>query len=162
LPEGFFSNQKSQFGKILEGLRWENVDIFCGLLEYFMYIWDILLPFRTFCVRLVLFVFIWYIFSGFGIMYHEKSGNPDREQQQRRFYGRRSNSEKKLLTKKWKKFIFLLPSRSRARHEFIFCFRTKFKKTTKKLFIFIKTSSKIMVKIKKNQLQAPGNDGVLF
>jgi hypothetical protein len=28
LPDGFFSNQKSQFGKILEGLRWENVDIF--------------------------------------------------------------------------------------------------------------------------------------
>jgi hypothetical protein len=26
---------------------------------------------------LVHFVFIWYIFSGFGIMYREKSGNPD-------------------------------------------------------------------------------------
>jgi hypothetical protein len=25
-------------------------------------------------------VFIWYIFSGFGIMYQEKSGNPDRLQ----------------------------------------------------------------------------------
>jgi hypothetical protein len=34
-----------------------------------MYIWDILLPFDT-------FVFVWYIFSGFGIMYQEKSGNP--------------------------------------------------------------------------------------
>jgi hypothetical protein len=28
LPDGFFSNQKSQFGQILDGLRWENVDIF--------------------------------------------------------------------------------------------------------------------------------------
>jgi hypothetical protein len=42
LPDGFFSNQKSQFGKILEGLRWENVDIFYGHLEYFTDIWDIL------------------------------------------------------------------------------------------------------------------------
>jgi hypothetical protein len=28
LPDGLFSNQKSQFGKILEGLKLENVDIF--------------------------------------------------------------------------------------------------------------------------------------
>jgi hypothetical protein len=28
LPDGFFSNQKSKFGQILEGLRWENVDVF--------------------------------------------------------------------------------------------------------------------------------------
>jgi hypothetical protein len=49
--------------------------IYCGLLEYLMDIWDILLQFGTFCVHLVLFVFIWYIFSGFGIMYKEKSGN---------------------------------------------------------------------------------------
>jgi hypothetical protein len=28
------------------------------------------------CDHLVHFVFIWYIFSGFGIMYQEKSGNP--------------------------------------------------------------------------------------
>jgi hypothetical protein len=42
LPDGFFSNQKSQFGKILEGLRWENVNIFYGHLEYFTNFWDIL------------------------------------------------------------------------------------------------------------------------
>jgi hypothetical protein len=30
LPDGLFSNPKSQFGKILEGLRLENVDIFYG------------------------------------------------------------------------------------------------------------------------------------
>jgi hypothetical protein len=42
LPDGFFSNQKFQFGKILERLGWENVDIFHGHLEYFTNIWDIL------------------------------------------------------------------------------------------------------------------------
>jgi hypothetical protein len=44
-----------------------------------MTIWDILSPFGTFCIHLVHFVFIWYIFSGFGIMYQEKSGNPGPE-----------------------------------------------------------------------------------
>jgi hypothetical protein len=38
----FLSNQKSQFGKILEGLRLENVVIFYGHLEFFTDIWDIL------------------------------------------------------------------------------------------------------------------------
>jgi hypothetical protein len=42
LPDGFFSNQKSQFGLILEGPRLENVDIFYGHLEIFTDIWDIL------------------------------------------------------------------------------------------------------------------------
>jgi hypothetical protein len=47
----------------------KNVDIFYGHLGYFTDIWNILLPFGTFCVHLV-------HFSGFGIMYQEKSGNP--------------------------------------------------------------------------------------
>jgi hypothetical protein len=42
LPDGLFSNQKSQFGKILEVLRLEIVYKFFGRLEYFMEIWDIL------------------------------------------------------------------------------------------------------------------------
>jgi hypothetical protein len=42
LPDGLFSNQKSQFGQILEGLRWKNVAIFYDPLEYLMDIWDIL------------------------------------------------------------------------------------------------------------------------
>jgi hypothetical protein len=42
LPDGFFSNQKSQFLQILEGLRWENVDIFYCHLEYFTEIREIL------------------------------------------------------------------------------------------------------------------------
>jgi hypothetical protein len=35
LPDGLFSNQKSQFGKILEGLEVEDVGIFYGHLKYF-------------------------------------------------------------------------------------------------------------------------------
>jgi hypothetical protein len=42
MPDGLFSNQKSQFGQIIEGLRLKNVDIFYGHLEYFKEIWDIL------------------------------------------------------------------------------------------------------------------------
>jgi hypothetical protein len=34
LPNGFFSDQKSQFGYIREGLGMENVDIYSGHLEY--------------------------------------------------------------------------------------------------------------------------------
>jgi hypothetical protein len=33
LPDGLFSNQKYQFGYILEGLRMENAGIFYGHLE---------------------------------------------------------------------------------------------------------------------------------
>jgi hypothetical protein len=42
LPDGLFSNPKSQFGKKYRGLCLENVDIFYGHLEHFMDIWDIL------------------------------------------------------------------------------------------------------------------------
>jgi hypothetical protein len=70
LPDGFFPNQKSQFGQILEGLRWENVDILRAF-------WNIVWTFGIFYRHLVIFVFIGYNFSGFGIMYQEKSGNPD-------------------------------------------------------------------------------------
>jgi hypothetical protein len=49
--------------------RLENVDTFYGHLQYFTDIWDILWPFGTFCVQLV-------HFSGFGIMYQVKYGNP--------------------------------------------------------------------------------------
>jgi hypothetical protein len=49
LPDGLFSNQKYQFGSILEGLKMENGYIFNGHLEYFMDILD------------RYFVTIWYI-----------------------------------------------------------------------------------------------------
>jgi hypothetical protein len=41
-----------------------------------MAIWNILSPFGKLYDNLVHFVLIWYIFSGFGIMYRQKSGNP--------------------------------------------------------------------------------------
>jgi hypothetical protein len=46
------------------------------ILIYFSAIWNILRIFWIFYDHLVHFVFIWYIFSGFGIMQLEKSGNP--------------------------------------------------------------------------------------
>jgi hypothetical protein len=51
----------------LEGLK--DVDVFYGHLEYFTDILD-------FYDHLLHFVLIWYIFSVFGIMCQEKSGNP--------------------------------------------------------------------------------------
>jgi hypothetical protein len=41
-----------------------------------MAIWYILLSIGKFNGRLLHFVVIWYIFSRFGILYQEKSGNP--------------------------------------------------------------------------------------
>jgi hypothetical protein len=46
-------------------------------LIYFMPIWNILQTFGMFHNHLLHFVFIWYIFSGSGIMYQEKSVNPN-------------------------------------------------------------------------------------
>jgi hypothetical protein len=60
LPDGLFSNQKSQFGYILGVLQWK-------ILEYFMTIWSILRPFGNiswpfgiFCGHLVYFSPFWY------------------------------------------------------------------------------------------------------
>jgi hypothetical protein len=76
LPDRLLSNQKSQFEKNSQGLRFENIDIFYVHLEYFMAIWNILWPFGIFSCHLANSVFIWYIFSSFGIVHQEKSGNP--------------------------------------------------------------------------------------
>jgi hypothetical protein len=43
-----FRTKKSQFGKILETLRLENVYILYGHWEYFTDIWDVSRPFGTF------------------------------------------------------------------------------------------------------------------
>jgi hypothetical protein len=53
LPDGLFSNQKSQFGKILEGLRMEKVCLFYDHLEYFAAIWYNIWPFCIVCCHLV-------------------------------------------------------------------------------------------------------------
>jgi hypothetical protein len=60
LPDGFFSNQRSQFGSILEGPRF---DIFYCYLEYFTDIWDISITiwFNLFVdIHLVRFFRFWY------------------------------------------------------------------------------------------------------
>jgi hypothetical protein len=55
------------------GFAIENHGIFYDHLVYFTTIGNIL------CGHLVYFVVIWYIFPRFGILYQEKSGNPDRQ-----------------------------------------------------------------------------------
>jgi hypothetical protein len=47
------------------------------MLLYFMSIWNILQEYGIFNGAFVIFVVIWYVFLSFGILYQEKSGNPD-------------------------------------------------------------------------------------
>jgi hypothetical protein len=68
LPDGIFTNQKSKFVKILEGLRIGNFGIFYGDLEYFTAVRCILWPGNVVEIR--------YVFPHFGIFSQEKSGNP--------------------------------------------------------------------------------------
>jgi hypothetical protein len=70
LPDGIFSNQKSQFGYIFEGLSMVDVGIF-------MVILSTLQPNGIFYVHLVHFLGHSVYFSRFGMFYREKSGNPD-------------------------------------------------------------------------------------
>jgi hypothetical protein len=83
LPDGIFSNQKSQFGKILEGLRMEKVGIFRAHLEYARAGWYILWPFGN-------LVAIWYICHRFGTLCQGKSVNPVAQEK------KCENSSKKL------------------------------------------------------------------
>jgi hypothetical protein len=46
------------------------------MLAFVRTIWSISLPFGIFCGNLVNFMVIWYMFSRFGALYQEKSGNP--------------------------------------------------------------------------------------
>jgi hypothetical protein len=55
LPDGLFSNQKSKFGSILEGIRKKNVYRFCDHLEYFTALWYNIWPFGLVCCHLVYF-----------------------------------------------------------------------------------------------------------
>jgi hypothetical protein len=64
-----FSNQKSEFGYILEGLGMEKVSIFFGYFEFITAVWYIFWPLGN-------LVAIWYLFLRFGILCQEKSGNP--------------------------------------------------------------------------------------
>jgi hypothetical protein len=67
LPDGLFSNQKKTIlGKFWRALEW-------NMLIHFTAIWNIIQTFGLFYDHLVQFVLI---FFGFGIMFHEQSGNP--------------------------------------------------------------------------------------
>jgi hypothetical protein len=65
LPDGIFSNQNFQFGYVLEGLGM-IFGVFNGHWEHVMVIWNILWPNGDFATKS----------PRFGILYHEKSGNP--------------------------------------------------------------------------------------
>jgi hypothetical protein len=64
-----FQTQNPNFGKFLRALDWK-------MFIYFMAIWNISWRFGIFYDHLVHCVSVLYIFSRFGIMYQEKSGNP--------------------------------------------------------------------------------------
>jgi hypothetical protein len=61
MPDGLLSNQKSQFGSILEGLAMENVGIFYVHLVCFTAIGNILWSLGIFCGHLVYFSPFWYV-----------------------------------------------------------------------------------------------------
>jgi hypothetical protein len=70
LPDGIFFRPKILICVYFDGHRMEKVGIFCSYLVYFKAICYVLKPFANFLV-------IWYSFCRFGILHHEKSGNPD-------------------------------------------------------------------------------------
>jgi hypothetical protein len=65
-----FQTKNPNLGKFWRVLEWK-------ILVYFRTIWSILRQLEIFYGRLVYFVVAWYIFPRFGILYQEKSGNPD-------------------------------------------------------------------------------------
>jgi hypothetical protein len=70
-PVGLFSNKKSQFWSILEVFAIKDAAIFYGHLVNFS------CPLIYFVAVFVAYFVIWYNFPGFGILHHEKSGNPE-------------------------------------------------------------------------------------
>jgi hypothetical protein len=73
-----FQTKHPNLGKFWRALDWK-------MFIYFKATWNILWRFGIFYGHLVHFVFIWYIFSGFSIMYQEKSGNTGRGAQRSMF-----------------------------------------------------------------------------
>jgi hypothetical protein len=61
MPDGLFSDQKSAFGFIREGLGMDNVGIFYIHLVYFTALWYILWQFGTICGYLVYFSMFLYV-----------------------------------------------------------------------------------------------------
>jgi hypothetical protein len=50
------------------------------MLVYFVAIWSLLLPFGVFSGNLINLIVIWLIFSRFGMLDREKSGNPEQDE----------------------------------------------------------------------------------
>jgi hypothetical protein len=65
-----FQTKNANLGTFWKALDWK-------MFTHVMAIWNIFWIFAIFYDHWVYFVLIWYIFSGLGIMYQEKSGNPD-------------------------------------------------------------------------------------
>jgi hypothetical protein len=65
----YFQTKNQNLGKFLRALDWKMLTLFMASRNF-------LKTFGEFYDHLVHFVLILYIFSGFGITYQEKSGNP--------------------------------------------------------------------------------------
>jgi hypothetical protein len=72
-----FQTKNTNLGKVWRASDWK-------ILIYFTAVWNILQTFEIFYDHLVEFVFVWHIFSGFGIMHQEKSGNPGRRMKEKK------------------------------------------------------------------------------
>jgi hypothetical protein len=64
----------------LGGFGMDNIGVLNGRLEHFEDFLFIIWPVPILYCHQVYFVVIWYIFPVLGILYQEKSGNPDRNQ----------------------------------------------------------------------------------
>jgi hypothetical protein len=119
-----------------------------------MAIWNILQTFGIFYDHLVQCVFIWYIFSGFGIMHQEKSGKPDsahfssavapcktREEKKRFFAAKKINFLPPLFLKLFSARAVGQIQRSSTKHVSLsaklarFYFRRTFENTNQRIFL---------------------------
>jgi hypothetical protein len=64
-----FQTKNPNLSKFWSVVQWK-------IFAYLLAIWSILRPLEIFYGHGVCFVVIWYIFTSFGILYQEKSGNP--------------------------------------------------------------------------------------
>jgi hypothetical protein len=91
LPDGnFFQTKNTNLGKFWKDLQWKMFGIYRAILS-------ILRPNGIFYVHLVHFVVMWYIFTRFGMLYREKSGNPVSNQKKVAFPSDGTKRKKELL-----------------------------------------------------------------
>jgi hypothetical protein len=80
LPDGIFSYQKSHKWACFGGHWNGKCPYISWSFEYFTAIWFILWPF-IYCIFVAIWDILWsfgMLFSGFGVLSQEKSGNPGR------------------------------------------------------------------------------------